>query len=57
MPTYEYRCAEGHVYTEQRKFDEERRQDFCPECGQALKTVYGRPMFHLVGRGFYSNGG
>lgn len=57
MPTYEYKCEDGHRYTEQRSFSQEQTRDDCPECGKSLKTVYSAPMFTLVGRGFYSNGG
>lgn len=57
MPTYEYKCEDGHVHVEKRSFSEEQQRTECAQCGKKLKPVYGKPMFNLVGRGFYSNGG
>lgn len=57
MPIYEYKCATGHFYKEERSIKEEQRLKICPKCGHDLKPAYGPVMFNLVGKGFYSNGG
>lgn len=57
MPIYEYKCATGHFYKEERSIKEEQRLKICPKCGHDLKPAYGPIMFNLVGKGFYSNGG
>lgn len=57
MPTYEYRCENGHQHEEQRSIHDPQTLFNCPQCGVELKPVYSVPGINLVGRGFYSNGG
>ena len=36
MPTYEYRCPEGHVFDVFQRMSDEPVAD-CPECGKAAE--------------------
>ena len=53
MPTYEYRCPEGHSFeTFQRMSDEPVAT--CPECGKAAqRQISGGAGFLFKGDGFY----
>jgi putative FmdB family regulatory protein len=59
MPTYEYKCEDGHLYTEVRGMTEEQKQIECLECGKTLLRVFAgaSPSIQFKGGGFYSNGG
>lgn len=53
MPTYEYACtACGHRLEAVQKFSDEPLTE-CPECGGALRKVYGAVGIVLKGSGFY----
>jgi putative FmdB family regulatory protein len=53
LPTYEYACtACGHRLEAVQKFSDEPLTE-CPECGSALRKVYGAVGIVLKGSGFY----
>jgi putative FmdB family regulatory protein len=53
LPTYEYACtACGHRLEAVQKFTDEPLTE-CPECGAALRKVYGAVGIVLKGSGFY----
>jgi putative FmdB family regulatory protein len=53
LPTYEYACtACGHRLDAVQKFSDEPLT-VCPECGGALRKVYGAVGIVLKGSGFY----
>lgn len=59
MATYEYRCEEGHPYTEVRPMTEEQQRTICPDpnCATKLIRVFGSTAVVFKGRGFYKTGG
>jgi putative FmdB family regulatory protein len=53
MPTYEYRCPEGHVFEKFQKMSE-RPQAKCPVCGKsATRKISGGAGLVFKGSGFY----
>ena len=53
MPTYEYACtACGHRLEAVQKFSDEPLS-VCPDCGGALRKVFGAVGIVLKGSGFY----
>jgi putative FmdB family regulatory protein len=53
LPTYEYACnACGHRLEAVQSFSDEPLTE-CPECGSALRKVYGAVGIVLKGSGFY----
>lgn len=53
MPTYEYRCPEGHHFELFQKMSEEPRAS-CPECGAiSERLLSGGAGFLFKGDGFY----
>ncbi len=55
MPTYEYACtACGHRLEAVQSFSDDPLTE-CPECGSALRKVYGAVGIVLKGSGFYKN--
>jgi putative FmdB family regulatory protein len=53
LPTYEYACtACGHRLDAVQKFTDDPLTE-CPECGGALRKVYGAIGIVLKGSGFY----
>jgi putative FmdB family regulatory protein len=53
LPTYEYACtACGHRLEAVQKFSDDALTE-CPECGGALRKVYGAVGIVLKGSGFY----
>jgi putative FmdB family regulatory protein len=55
VPTYEYACtACGHRFDAAQRFTDEPLAE-CPECGGALRKVYGAVGIVLKGSGFYKN--
>jgi putative FmdB family regulatory protein len=53
VPTYEYACtACGHRFDAVQRFSDEALTE-CPECGGALRKVYGAVGIVLKGSGFY----
>jgi putative FmdB family regulatory protein len=55
LPTYEYACtACGHRLEAVQSFTDDPLAE-CPECGGALRKVYGAVGIVLKGSGFYKN--
>ena len=53
MPTYEYRCPEGHVFDVFQRMSDEPKAD-CPECGKAGERQLSAGAGLLFkGDGFY----
>ena len=53
MPTYEYACTTcGHRLEAVQSFSDDPLTE-CPECGGALRKVYGAVGIVLKGSGFY----
>lgn len=55
MAIYDYKCSNGHMYTELRSIKEEQKRTECEYCGEVLKQVYSVPLMQLKGTGFYKN--
>ena len=55
MPIYDYKCDNGHSYTEIRSIREEQKNVHCKHCNTKLKQVYSAPLMQLKGTGFYKN--
>jgi putative FmdB family regulatory protein len=55
MPTYEYRCPEGHQFERfYRKISDAAPELACPECGKlAVRQLSGGAGFVFKGSGFY----
>ena len=53
MPTYEYRCAEGHETEVFAKMTDPPLKK-CPECGKKVERVLFAPPIHFKGSGYYS---
>jgi putative FmdB family regulatory protein len=53
LPTYEYACTScGHRLEAVQSFTDDPLTE-CPECGSALRKVYGAVGIVLKGSGFY----
>ena len=54
MPTYAYKCDQGHSYTEVRPMSEDQKQTTCPEdgCGLSLKRVFENAAVQFKGSGW-----
>jgi putative FmdB family regulatory protein len=53
MPTYEYRCPEGHVFEKFQKMTDRPRAK-CPVCGKpATRKISGGAGLVFKGSGFY----
>lgn len=53
MPTYEYRCPEGHSFDKLQKMSEKPRAA-CPVCGKpATRRISGGAGLVFKGTGFY----
>lgn len=53
MPTYEYRCPEGHDFELFQKMSDKPRAK-CPVCGRmATRRISGGAGLHFKGSGFY----
>jgi putative FmdB family regulatory protein len=53
MPTYEYRCPDGHVFEKFQKMSEKPRTK-CPQCGKvATRKISGGAGLVFKGSGFY----
>lgn len=55
MAIYDYKCANGHMYTEIRSIKENQKKNTCDYCGKKLKQIYSAPLVQLKGTGFYKN--
>ena len=53
MPTYEYRCPDGHVFEKFQKMADKPRAK-CPVCGKpAVRQISGGAGLVFKGSGFY----
>jgi putative FmdB family regulatory protein len=53
MPTYEYRCPDGHVFEKLQKMSD-KPQAKCPVCGKpATRKISGGAGLVFKGSGFY----
>ena len=54
MPTYEYRCPDGHTFERRAKMSEAASELPCPECGKiAARQLSGGAGIVFKGSGFY----
>jgi len=53
VPTYEYRCAEGHITEAFQKMTDAPLKR-CGTCGKKAERVLFAPSIHYKGSGFYS---
>jgi putative FmdB family regulatory protein len=54
MPTYEYRCPDGHTFERRAKMSEAASELICPECGKiATRQLSGGAGLVFKGSGFY----
>ena len=53
MPTYEYRCENGHDFEVIQSMSEDP-VTACPECGAPVERVFHPVAVHFKGSGFYS---
>jgi len=55
MPTYEFRCPDGHEFERfYRKMSDATPEVACPECGKlAVRLLSGGAGIHFKGSGFY----
>ena len=55
MPKYEYRCTQcDHTFDVYQTFSDSALTE-CPECGGALRKVFGSLGVTFQGSGFYRN--
>ena len=52
MPTYDYRCDEGHRYDKREPFGSPPEQP-CDECGRTARRVIHAPPVVFKGSGWY----
>jgi putative FmdB family regulatory protein len=53
MPTYEYRCENGHEFEVIQSMSDDPVTT-CPECGAPVERVFHPVAVHFKGSGFYS---
>lgn len=54
MPTYEYRCPDGHTFERRAKMSEAASELECPVCGKiAARQLSGGAALVFKGSGFY----
>jgi putative FmdB family regulatory protein len=53
MPTYEYRCTNGHTFETVQSMSDEPLE-FCEICAAPVKRVMHSPAVHFKGSGFYN---
>lgn len=53
MPTYEYRCQNGHTFEVVQRMTEEP-VSVCANCEAAVERVYHPVAVHFKGSGFYN---
>ncbi len=54
MPTYEYRCPEGHLFEKFFPTMHDKRREKCPICGKrAERLISGGAALVFKGSGFY----
>jgi putative FmdB family regulatory protein len=53
MPTYEYRCDNGHTFEALQSMSEDAL-DTCEVCGAPAQRILSAPAIHYKGSGFYT---
>jgi putative FmdB family regulatory protein len=53
MPTYEYRCSDGHTFEVFQSITEDPVTK-CEVCGKPVERVLHPPAVHFKGSGFYT---
>jgi putative FmdB family regulatory protein len=54
MPTYEFRCPQGHEFEKfYRTISGAEAQAACPQCGQLAERIMSAAGFAFKGSGFY----
>lgn len=54
MPTYEFRCPEGHDFEKfYRTISSAESQAVCPQCGKLAERIMSPTGFAFKGSGFY----
>lgn len=54
MPTYDYRCPDGHEFEKfYRKISDSVAELPCPECGKLATRLVSGGAVHFKGSGFY----
>jgi putative FmdB family regulatory protein len=53
MPTYEYRCLNGHTFEVIQRMSDDPIET-CEECGAPVERVFHPVAVHFKGSGFYS---
>lgn len=53
MPTYEYRCPDGHTFEVIQGFND-APVAVCEVCGKPVQRVLHSPAVHFKGSGFYN---
>ena len=55
MPTYEYKCPNGHLFDKTFPLITSKRHAKCPVCGKsAERLISGGAGVHFKGSGFYA---
>jgi putative FmdB family regulatory protein len=54
VPTYGYRCDNGHEFEVIQKIADETLTTACVECGAPVQRVYHPIAVHFKGSGFYT---
>jgi len=54
MPTYDYKCIEGHVQTISHGFVNEPKV-YCGKCSAPMRKVFSPPAVTFKGSGFAIN--
>jgi putative FmdB family regulatory protein len=53
MPTYEYRCKQGHDFEVMQRMSDDPIVE-CEVCGAPVQKVFSPVAVHYKGKGFYS---
>jgi putative FmdB family regulatory protein len=53
MPTYEYRCSNGHQFEVFQAMSDDPVSE-CPECGASVERLFHPVAVHFKGSGFYT---
>jgi putative FmdB family regulatory protein len=53
LPTYEYRCANGHTFEVMQSMSDDPIQS-CQVCGAPVERVFHPVAVHFKGSGFYT---
>ena len=53
MPTYEYRCENGHTFEVVQRMSDDPVET-CEQCGASVERVFHPVAVHFKGSGFYT---